>query len=49
MDSLLLTHQVVVQLLSHAQLFAIPDFPVLHYLPEFAQTNVYEVGDAIHL
>ena len=47
MDSLLLTHQVVVQLLSRAQLFAIPGFPVLHYLPEFAQTNVHEVGDAI--
>ena len=47
MDSLLLTHQVVVQLLSRAQLFAIPGFPVLHYLPEFAQTNVHEVSDAI--
>ena len=23
-------------------------FPVLHYLPEFAQTRVYWVGDAIH-
>ena len=22
-------------------------FPVLHYLPEFAQTHVYCVGDAI--
>ena len=24
-----------------------PGFPVLHYLPEFAQTNVHRVGDAI--
>jgi len=24
-----------------------PDFSVLHYLPEFAQTHVYWVGDAI--
>ena len=24
-----------------------PDFPVLHYLPEFAQTHIYRVGDAI--
>ena len=24
-----------------------PGFPVLHYLPEFAQTHVHSVGDAI--
>ena len=24
-----------------------PGFPVLHYLPEFAQTHVHWVGDAI--
>ena len=24
-----------------------PGFPVLHYLPEFAQTHVHQVGDAI--
>ena len=24
-----------------------PGFPVLHYLPEFAQTQVHPVGDAI--
>ena len=44
---------VVVQLLSHAQLFcnpldcSMPGFPVLHYLEEFAQTHVHSVGDAI--
>ena len=26
---------------------SIPGFPVLHYLPEFAQTHVHRVGDAI--
>ena len=26
-----------------------PGFPVLHYLPEFAQTHVHWVGDAIQL
>ena len=26
---------------------SMPDFPVLHYLPEFAQTRVHWVGDAI--
>ena len=26
-----------------------PYFPVLHYLPEFSQTHVYWVGDAIQL
>ena len=25
-----------------------PGFPVLHQLPEFAQTHVHQVGDAIH-
>ena len=24
-----------------------PGFPVLHYLPEFAQTHIHQVGDAI--
>ena len=38
-----------VQLLSHIQLFATPwtGFPVLHQLPELAQTHVHWVGDAI--
>ena len=27
--------------------FSTPGFPVLHYLPEFAQTHVYWVDDAI--
>ena len=27
--------------------FSMPDFPVLHYLLEFAQTHVYSVHDAI--
>ena len=26
-----------------------PDFPVLHYLPEFAQTHVHRVGNAVQL
>ena len=26
-----------------------PGFPVLHYLPEFAQTHFYWVGDAIQI
>ena len=26
---------------------SIPGFPVLHHLPEFAQTHVHRVGDAI--
>ena len=43
---------VVVQLLSHIWLFATPNcsttcFPVLRYLPEFAQTHVSWVGDVI--
>ena len=25
-----------------------PDFPVLHYLPEFAQTQIHLVSDAIN-
>ena len=29
--------------------FSIPDFPVLHHLPEFAQTHVHWVSDAIQL
>ena len=41
-----------VQLLSRVQLCnpigcSTPGFPVLHYLPEFAQTPVHQVGDAI--
>ena len=41
-----------VQLLNHVQLCdpmdcSIPGFPVLHHLPEFAQTHVHWVGDAI--
>ena len=40
-----LTITVVVQLLSHVRLcdpmsFSMPGFPVLHHLPEFAQTHV---------
>ena len=27
--------------------FSMPGFPVLHYLPEFAQTHVHRVSDAI--
>ena len=27
--------------------YSMPGFPVLHYLPEFAQTHVHWVGDAI--
>ena len=45
---------VVVQSLGHVQLFATsccicctPGFPVFHYLPEFAQTHVHWLGDAI--
>ena len=29
--------------------FSTPGFPVLHYFPEFAQTHVRRVDDAIHL
>ena len=45
--------QVVVQLLSHVQLFttlwtlSTPGFPVLHNLPEFGQIHIHWVGDAI--
>ena len=44
----------VVQLLSRVQLFvtpccSTPDFSLLHYLPEFAQTHVHCVDDAIQL
>ena len=42
---------IIVLLLSHIWLFVtswtVPGFPVLHYLPEFAQTHVHRVGDAI--
>ena len=41
---------VVVQSLSRVQLptdYSTPGLPVLHYLPEFAQTHVHSVGDAI--
>ena len=27
--------------------YSMPGFPVLYYLPEFAQTHVHRVGDAI--
>ena len=29
--------------------YSIPGFPVLHFLPEFAQTHVHRVSDAIQL
>ena len=43
---------IVVQSLSHVQLFdpmdcSMPGFPVLHCLPEFTQTHVHWVSDAI--
>ena len=47
------TLSAVVQLLSRVRLFAapwtcsMPGFPVLHHLPEFAQTHIHRVGDAI--
>ena len=28
---------------------SIPGFPVLHHLPEFAQTHVHRIGDPIQL
>ena len=28
--------------------YSTPGFPVLHYLPEFAQTHVHLISDAIH-
>ena len=42
----------VVQSLSHLTLcdpmdFSTPDIPILHYLPEFAQTHIHWVDDAI--
>ena len=42
----MITTIVVVQLLNHVLLFnamncSMPGFPVLHYLPEFAQTHVH--------
>ena len=45
-------HAVVFQSLSHIWLCdpmecSAPGFPVLHHLPEFAQSQVYWVGDAI--
>ena len=44
--------QLVVQLLSHVTLCdptdcSMPGFPVLHHLPELAQTRVHGVGDVI--
>ena len=44
---------IPVQLLSHVQLFAnsmdhsMPGLPVHHQLPEFTQTHVHRVSDAI--
>ena len=43
---------IVIPLLSHACLcdimhYSMPSFPVLHYLPECAQTHVHQVDDAI--
>ena len=38
---------VVVQLPSRVPLFAMPDLPILHYLPEFAQVHAHCIGDAI--
>ena len=51
-ESVIHIHVVVVQLLSRIQLCdpmdcSTPGFPVLHYLPEFAQTHVHWVIDAI--
>ena len=48
-----LVYVVVVELLSHVWLFvtpmdfSMPGFPVLHQLPEFAQTPVHCVSDAV--
>ena len=51
---LLRCHLLVVQLLSHVRLFATPQtathqvsLSTLHHLPEFAQTHVHRVSDAI--
>ena len=43
---------IIGQLLSHVRLCnpmdcSMPDSPVLHYLPEFAQIHVHWLGDAI--
>ena len=43
---------VVVRSLSHVQLCnpmncSVPGFPALHYLPDFVQTHLHSVGDAI--
>ena len=43
---LLFTHSVVSSLCNPMDT-SMPGFPVLHYLPEFAQTHVHWVGDAI--
>ena len=53
--SINLKWRVVVQSTSHVWLFAtpldcsMPGFPVLHHLPELAQTDVHQVSDAIQL
>ena len=49
---LLLSMVVVVQLLLCSTLCnpmnnSMPGFPIIHYLPEFAQTHVYWVSDAV--
>ena len=41
---------IVVKLISHVWLFVTPwtpDFPVLHHLPEVAQTHVHWISDAL--
>ena len=50
--NLVIFSKVVVQSLSHVQLFATPwtaahQAPVLHHLLEFAQINVHRVSDAV--
>ena len=44
-------YAVVVQSLSHVWLFpmdgSMPGFPVLHYLPDFAQTHIHCISDTI--
>ena len=44
---LLFSRSVYVQLFVTPWTCSVPGFPVLHYLPEFAQTHVHWVGDAI--
>ena len=39
--------KVVVQWLSHVWLFVMPDFSILYCLPDFGQTHVHWVNDAI--